>query len=234
MPGKLYLIPTIISGEDISSSIPMGHRQIIEKIRVFFVEDEKSARRFLKKLISDFPLSESTFYPLNEHTPSKVIQENVKVLSEYDAGVISQAGCPCVADPGAELVLLTHQNGIEVVPLVGPSSILLALMASGLNGQNFAFNGYLSREKGERVKKIRQLEQRSFQEKQTQIFMETPYRNQNIFEDILANADPRTWLSIALDLNGPQQSVKTTTVKEWKKVKPSLNKKPVLFLLFKP
>jgi len=233
MPGKLYLIPTTINEEDIFAAIPMGHRQIVEKIRVFFVEEEKSARRFLKKLIPEFPLPECAFYPLNEHTSPKEIKESIKVLSERDAGVISQAGCPCVADPGAELVSLAHQNGIEVVPLVGPSAILLALMASGLNGQNFAFNGYLSREQGERTKKIRQLEQRSFQEKQTQIFMETPYRNQNIFEDILASADPRTMLSIALDLNGPQQSVKTTTVKEWKKVKPFLNKKPALFLLLK-
>jgi len=234
MPGKLYLIPTTINEEDISVAIPAGHRQIVEKIRVFFVEEEKSARRFLKRMIPGYPLSECTLYPLNEHTPLKVIQENVKVLLEHDAGILSQAGCPCVADPGAEIVFWAQQNNVEVIPLVGPSSILLALMASGLNGQNFAFNGYLSRDKGERVKKIRQLEQRSFQEKQTQIFMETPYRNQDVFEDILASADHRTMLSIAIDLNGPQQSVKTKTVKEWKSVKIFLNKKPALFLLLKP
>jgi len=233
MPGKLYLIPTTLSEENILSVIPVDNRQIVERIRLFFIEEEKSARRFLKKLIPNFPFNEGTFIPLNEHTSPEEIKENAKFLSEHDAGIISQTGCPCVADPGADLVLWAHQNNIPVIPLVGPSAILLALMASGLNGQNFAFNGYLSREKEERIKKIRHLEQRSFHERQTQIFMETPYRNQNIFEDILANADPRTMLSIALDLNGPQQSVKTTTINEWKKVKPVLNKKPALFLLLR-
>ena len=148
----------------------------------------------------NFPLAECRFLDLNEHSDPKQVQEYAKILKEEDCAIISEAGCPCVADPGADLVFIAHQNQIEIIPLVGPSSILLALMASGLNGQNFAFNGYLPKDRQERTQKIKVLEERSHKENQTQIFMETPYRNQNILEDLLATCQDKTSLCIACEI----------------------------------
>ncbi len=161
---KLFIIPNRIS-EDMDVPLWVGPK--IERVRTFFVEGPKAARRLLKQLNPDFPLQECRFLDLNEHTPPVEIQKYAQILKEGDSGIISESGCPCVADPGADLVWLAHQNNVEVVPLVGPSSILLALMASGLNGQNFAFNGYLPKERQERLAKIRMLEKRAVQEEHT-------------------------------------------------------------------
>lgn len=229
---KLFLVPNSIN-EDSGNLLPDYIARAIKDVRVFFVEEPKSSRRLLKSLEPQFPLSDCRFFDLNEHSNLKQIQEYAKILKEGDSAIISEAGCPCVADPGADLVLLAHQNHIEIIPLVGPSSILLALMASGLNGQNFAFNGYISRDRKVRAQEIRTLEERSHNEKQTQIFMEAPYRNQNLLEDILAVAQDKTCLCIACDITGPHQIIKTMSIKEWKKNPLNIDKKPALFLLQK-
>ena len=229
---KLYLVPNSINEEG-GNLLPAYIAQEIKDIRIFFVEEPKSARRLLKSLNAQFPLADCRFFDLNEHSNPKQIQEYHKILKESDSAIISEAGCPCVADPGADLVLLAHQNNIEIIPLVGPSSIILALMASGLSGQNFAFNGYLPKDRQARAEKIRSLEERSFKEKQTQIFMEAPYRNQNILEDILAIAQEATRLCIACDITGAGQFIKTMSIKEWKKAPVNIDKKPALFLLQK-
>jgi 16S rRNA (cytidine1402-2'-O)-methyltransferase len=234
---KLYLVPNTINEESHRLSgaggnlLPDYIAQAIKDVRVFFVEEPKSGRRLLKSLNAQFPFSDCRFFDLNEHSNPKQIQEYADILKEGDCAIISEAGCPCVADPGAELVFLAHQNKIEIIPLVGPSSILLALMASGLNGQSFAFNGYLPKGRPERTQKIKMLEDRSLKEKQTQIFMETPYRNQNVLEDILAVARENTHLCIACDITGPAQTIKTMSIKEWKRSPINIDKKPALFLI---
>ena len=227
---KLYLVPNTIN-DDAVGLIPNYIAAAIKDIRVFFVEEPKSARRLLKALNAQFPLADCRFLDLNEHSNPQQVHEYVKILKEGDAAIISEAGCPCVADPGADLVYLAHQHKIEIIPLVGPSSIILALMASGLNGQNFAFNGYIPRDHQERVRKIRVLEERSLKEKQTQIFMEAPYRNQSIFEDILSTCQDKTSLCIACDITSSQQMIKTMSIREWKKTPLNFEKKPALFLL---
>jgi len=230
MNSKLYLVPNVISEGGVNL-LPDYIAREIKGLRTFFAEEPKSCRRLLKSLDPQFSLTDCRFFDLNEHSNRNQIQEYIKILREGDSAIISEAGCPCVADPGADLVLLAHQNNIEIIPLVGPSSILLALMASGLSGQNFAFNGYLSRDRHERAQKIRALEERSFKEKQTQIFMEAPYRNQSIFEDILNSAQEKTLLCVACDITGPQQLIRTMTIKEWKKTPLDIDKRPALFLL---
>jgi len=230
---KLYLVPNSIS-EESKNLLPDYIAQEIKHVRVFFVEEPKSGRRLLKNLDPQFPLSDCRFLDLNEHTTPKQVQEYAKILKEGDSAVISEAGCPCVADPGADLVFLAHQNRIDIVPLVGPSSILLALMASGLSGQNFAFNGYLPKDLSERTQKIKMLEERSFKEKQTQIFMEAPYRNQALLHDILTAAHDTTDLCLACNVSAGDQFIKTMRIKEWKKnPPPDIDKKPALFLLYK-
>lgn len=225
MNKKLYLIPNAIAQEVSVNHYPIAH------LRLFFVEEPKSARRLLKQLNPDFPLQECRFFDLNEHSKSVQIKEYVAYLKEQDGGIISESGCPCVADPGSDLVLLAHQNNIEIIPLVGPSSIMLALMASGLGGQNFAFNGYLPKEEVDRVKKIKLLEERSSKEGQTQILMEPPYRNQNIFNELVKTLQPQTLLCVAWDLTGKDQSIKTYTVAQWQKLNIQLPKLPALFIL---
>ncbi len=228
---KLYLIPNTLTQEAGASVIPDSVSKAIKAVRVFFVEEPKSARALLRKLNPDFPLVECQFLPLNEHTLLKDIKNYFNQAASRDMAIISESGYPCVADPGADLVRLAHAEGIEVVPLAGASSIILALAASGLNGQNFAFNGYLPKDKGERFKKIKALEHRSAQEGQTQIIMETPYRNQNLLEDFLNVCHPQTLLGVACDISGPAQMIKTAAIGEWKKKAIVLEKKPTLFLL---
>ena len=233
MPGKLYLIPNAIS-EKAFETLPNYLAAVVDSIRIFFIEEPKAARRLLKALNPNFPLQECTFFPLNEHTSKEEAKKFFRTAVNKDIGIISESGCPGVADPGANIVLLAHQHNLEIIPLVGPSSILLALMASGLNGQNFSFNGYLSKEKELRVKRIKELERRSQTEQQTQIIMETPYRNQHILHDLLENCSLQTLLCIAYDLTGPAQSIKTQTVSAWKKTIPTLPKEPALFLFLRP
>ena len=230
---KLYLDPNSIN-ESGAQTFPEDIIRAIKDVRIFFVEGPKSSRRLLKSLDAQFPLGDCRFFDLNEHSNAQQVQGYAKILKEGDSAIISEAGCPCVADPGADLVFLAHQNNIEVIPLVGPSSILLALMASGLNGQNFAFNGYLPKDRLEKARKIKMLEDRSLKEKQTQIFMEAPYRNQIILEDILAAAQDKTYLCVACDITGPHQIIKTMSIKEWKKCPFDFDKKPALFLLYSP
>ncbi len=204
---------------------------MISSLRLFFVEEPKSARRLLKQLNPNFALSECRFLDLNEHTKPQTINQYSKMLKSEHAGIIAESGCPCVADPGADLVLLAHQQNVEIIPLVGPSSILLAFMASGLGGQNFAFNGYLPKVEIERVGKIKQFEQRSLKEGQTQMIMEPPYRNQQIFNELLNVLSPQTQLSVAWDLTGQEQCIKTKTVAQWQKLNIQLPKLPALFIL---
>jgi len=227
---KLYLVPNLIH-EAANNLLPVYIAEEIKAVRVFFVEEPKSARRLLKKLNPQIVFDECRFYDLNEHSNPKQILEYASILKEGDSAVISEAGCPCIADPGANMVLLAHQNGIDIIPLVGPSSILLALISSGLNGQNFAFSGYLPKDRQERAKKIKLLEERSLKEKQTQIFMEAPYRNQNILEDILELCQEKTYLCIACDITGPDQMIKTMSIREWKKTPVNIDKRPALFLI---
>ncbi len=233
MSAKLFLIPNILYEEAAADALPAENALKIATVRCFMVENEKSARRVLKKINPQFPIQECTLFELSEHTSTMQAKEFFETNCHQDIGIISEAGVPCVADPGAEVVRLAHEKNMEVVPLVGPSSIILALMASGLNGQNFAFHGYLSKEKNERVKKIKELEQLAQQNDQTQIFMETPYRNQNLFEELLGNLLGRTRLCIAADLTSPHQFVKTLTIQEWKKLNHKFEKHPALFLIGK-
>lgn len=232
MSPRLYLIPNTIN-EAGENMLPGYIAHQIKDVRVFFVEEPKSGRRLLRSLDHQFPLSDCRLFDLNEHSRPQEIHAYVKILKEGDSAIISESGCPCVADPGADLVFLAHQNQIEVIPLVGPSSILLALMASGLTGQHFAFHGYLPKDRHQRAQKIRMLEESSFKEKQTQIFMETPYRNQNVFEDILASCQDETCLCIACDIAGAHQVIKTMSIKEWKKSRLDFDKRPALFLIQK-
>ena len=233
MPNKIFLIPNTISVESALNILPAYVALTTAHIRFFAVEEEKSARRLLKKIHPEFLFDQCAFVKLNEHTPSADVKKIFEEAGGQDIGIISEAGLPCVADPGAELVLLAHQRNWEVVPLVGPSAILLSLMAAGLNGQNFCFHGYLPKERELRIQKIKALEKRSSLDNQTQIFMETPYRNDNILEDILNCCDGETLLCIACDLTGPAQFVKTLLIKEWNVRKVLLHKKPTVFLIQK-
>ncbi|MDR0872196.1 MAG: SAM-dependent methyltransferase [Prevotellaceae bacterium] len=227
----LYLIPVTLGDSPIERVLPAENRNVILKIKHFIVEDIRSARRFLKKTDRDINIDELHFYELNQHTDPKMLSALLKPLEQnLDTGIISEAGCPAIADPGADVVRLAQERGYKVVPLVGPSSILLSLMASGFNGQNFAFNGYLPIPPAERAKALKKLEVLS--ENQTQIFIETPYRNLKMFDDILAHCQAQTRLCIAADITLDTEFIKTKTIKDWKKEKPlMIDKKPCIFLL---
>lgn len=233
MPGKLFLIPNLLDENAPSNYLPSYIGQAVRHVRYFMAENERSARRLLKLIDPQIPVQECVFFELSEHTADKEAQEFFKEHAGEDIGIISEAGVPCVADPGAQAVLWAHEAGKDIVPLIGPSSVLLALMASGLNGQNFAFNGYLPKDKAERIKKLQQLEKRTETEGQTQIFMETPYRNEDLLEEIWTHCRPQTLLTIAAALTGPEEFIKTKLVKDWKGQRPPLHKKPVLFLIGK-
>jgi len=233
MEGKLYLIPSFLGTENSKEVFPELNKEIIKKLNYFIVEDERSARRFLKKLLPEITIDQLNFSILNEHSKPSEIKGYLDPCERYSTGLISEAGVPCVADPGSQIVKMAHDKNIEVVPLIGPSSILLALMASGLNGQNFAFNGYLPVKRDERVKKIRFYEKRSFTENQTQVFIETPYRNVQLLDDILDNCDPGTFLTIACDLTLSSQIIKTRRIDEWKIKKPDIRKRPAIFCMLR-
>ena len=232
MSGKIYLIPTPISPENIAWAIPAAVQQCAAGLSHFIVEHPKTARQFLKQLNGKHPLQEITLLTLNEHTAKKDLPALLEpVLAGLDAGLMSEAGCPGVADPGAELIRLAHSRGISVVPLVGPSSIILALMASGLNGQCFAFHGYLPVESVARARKITELEKTSINLRQTQIFIETPYRNQKLLEQLVQVCRDTTDLCIANQLTAPDEKVHTQSIKEWRRALPNINKIPAIFLL---
>jgi Predicted methyltransferases len=235
-PGTLYLIPTPL-GEDAAAlaALPEQVKTIAARLDTFVVEHPKTARRHLKQFGVPRPLQEITLLTLNEHTPPQELDALLQpLLQGKDVGLMSEAGCPAVADPGAALVQLAHRRGIPVVPLAGPSSLLLALMGSGLNGQSFAFHGYLPVEKEQRAKKLRELEDESRRHNRTQLFIETPYRNQHMLADILAVCRPGTLLTVAADLTQPAEYLRTYSVAEWKKQSPDLDKRPAIFLLLSP
>jgi len=229
--GKLYLIPTTLS--DNTFHVIAGYvKEIMDTIDDYIVENEKSARHFLKGAGYSRPLNQLRLSLLNKHTSPGEIKDLIKPLVEgKNVGVLSEAGCPGIADPGADIVHAAHQQGIDVIPLVGPSSVILALMASGLNGQSFTFHGYIPKERTARIKVLKDLEKTARVKNQTQLFIETPFRNQHLLEDILQTCDPETLLCIACDITGKEEFVKTKTIREWKKKIPDINKKPAIFLI---
>ncbi|WP_289623362.1 SAM-dependent methyltransferase [Gabonibacter chumensis] len=230
--GKLYLLPNLLGDTEVRQVLPEHVTGILKKLRVFATENVKNTRRFLKKIDKNICIDELTFLDLNEHSTREEIESYLPYLTVQDVGIISEAGCPGIADPGAELVALAHQHQFQVVPLVGPSSILLALMASGCNGQNFSFNGYLPVNRQDRAKALKIFEKQSLQENRTQIFIETPYRNLTLLEDMLSVLSPTTKLTIACDLTTANEYVKTRSVKEWKNEKPGIHKRPTIFIVY--
>lgn len=233
MDTALYLIPSLLGDTPVENVIPSYNHDIIMGIRFFIVEDVRTARRFLKKVDRSIDIDSLTFSTLNVNTKPEEIADLLKPLeSGCPMGVISEAGCPAVADPGADVVAIAQRKGMKVVPLVGPSSIILSVMASGFNGQSFAFNGYLPIEQADRIKRLKQLEQRAYSEKQTQIFIETPYRNNRMLQDILSVCRPETRVCIASNLTCPDESAVTRTVQEWRKLNPALPKNPCMFLIY--
>lgn len=230
----LYLIPVTLGDTPVHQVLPEYNREIILSIRHFIVEEVRTARRFLKQVDRDIDIDSLTFYPMGKHADTALFSKYLDPLRRGEAvGVISEAGCPAVADPGADVVAMAQKEGLKVVPLVGPSSILLAVMGSGFNGQSFAFNGYLPIHPSDRAKRLKQLESRSAAEKQTQLFIETPYRNAKMLADILATCNSRTRLCIAAGLTTEQEYLRTLTVKEWKlKGIPDLTKIPTIFAIY--
>ncbi|MCH9639216.1 MAG: SAM-dependent methyltransferase [Betaproteobacteria bacterium] len=232
MVGTLYLIPTPLSKEDINWVIPDAVKQRVADISYYIVEHPKTARQFLKQVGCKMPLQQINMQVLDEHTQvTDLVSLLNPLLAGHDVGLVSEAGCPAVADPGAELVRLAHQKNIPIVPLVGPSSIILALMASGLNGQCFSFHGYLPIKMDARTKKIIELEKLSINNEQTQIFIETPYRNQKLLEQLVNTCRDSTDLCIASHLTADSEKIITKTISAWKKGLPEINKIPTIFLL---
>lgn len=231
--GTLYLIPCTLGDTPAEQVLPQHVITVARNLKHFVVEQPKTARQFLSALKPVQPIQAMHFASLNEHTDPKELADLLApLLAGHDVGIISEAGCPGIADPGADLVLLAHRNGIRVVPLVGPSSILLALMASGLNGQCFAFHGYLPIAEAERNKAIATLEAESAKRQQTQMFIETPYRNEKLFSALLAHCRPRTLLCVATDITLPGEQIQTRSIELWKSQPiPHLNKRPSMFLL---
>ncbi|WP_368621100.1 SAM-dependent methyltransferase [Paraburkholderia sp. BR13444] len=236
MTGTLYLIPNTLGEGDASALelvLPAPVRARAASLHYYIGENAKTTRAFLKKVGTKRPIQEIEIHELNVNTPGGEIDKLLApLLSGTDAGLVSEAGCPAVADPGAILVRRAHERGVKVVPLVGPSSILLALMASGLNGQTFAFHGYLPVDAAERAKRLRDLEQQSRKSKQTQIFIETPYRNRALLDTLLATCAPSTLVCVAVDLTLPSEVIASRSVADWKK-KPEidLHKRPAIFLI---
>jgi 16S rRNA (cytidine1402-2'-O)-methyltransferase len=232
MMPKLYLIPSLLDDSHWQNVLPAGVLPIISETRFFIVENIRSARRFIKLINKEINIDTLSFTELNEQTRPEQISSMLDPLKEgNDIALISEAGCPGVADPGQDLVRLAHKKGFQVIPFTGPSSILLSLMASGLNGQNFAFNGYLPVKSHDRIKSIQMLEKKAIIERQTQIFIETPYRNNPLLADILKSCLPSTMLCIAANLTGLKEFIQTKTIQQWRNSIPDLNKQPSIFLL---
>lgn len=234
METALYLLPVTLGDTPPADVLPARNFAVISGIRHFIVENVRTARRFLRQVDARFDIDGSQFFELNKHTSSEDIAGFLRPLEDgAPMGVISEAGCPAVADPGADVVAIAQRKGFKVVPLVGPSSIILSVMASGFNGQSFAFHGYLPIKPDERARCLRRLEQRVYAEDETQLFIETPYRNGKMVEDILANCRPQTKLCIAANLTCEDEYVRTRTVREWRGKVPDLSKIPCIFLLYK-
>lgn len=235
MEKALYLIPVTLGDTDYDRVLPSYNHDVIMQIKYFIVENIRSARRFLSKVDKEIDIGALTFYELSEHTDIKEIGNYLDPLVKGEPmGVISEAGCPAVADPGAAVVAMAQKRKLQIIPLAGPSSIIMAVMGSGFNGQSFAFNGYLPAKPAERAQKLKQLEQRVYKEDQTQLFIEAPYRNAHMIETILETLRPETHVCIAAGITCPEEYIRTMTVAEWKKTKiPELNKIPSIFLLYK-
>jgi len=232
MIGRIYLIPVTLGSDDFSGVIPEKVIDITKSLRFFIVEELRSARRYLRTIDKNFPIDDSNFSILNEHTPDNEIETFLEsVFRGYDIGLMSEAGLPCIADPGSKIVSIAHKRSIKVIPLSGPSSIILALIASGFNGQNFTFNGYLPIKPADKTLKIKELEKKA-KEGFTQIFMETPYRNQQMFETIISVCNNEMSLCIAIDITLPSETIRTLRISEWKKNKPVLKDRLAIFILY--
>jgi len=229
--GRIYLIPVTLGGDDYAAVIPQKTLEITRRLRHFVVEDVRSARRYLRLIDKGFPIDSTLFLELNEHTPAAEVSSFLEpVMNGSDIGLMSEAGLPGIADPGAMLTAIAHRKKIQITPLSGPSSIIMALISSGLNGQNFCFNGYLPVKPAERASKLKEIERRAH-EGYAQIFMETPYRNQKMIETIVSVCSSETMLCIAADITLPSEFIKTMKIAEWKKEVPDLNNRLVVFVL---
>lgn len=234
MQASLYLIPVTLGETELRRVLPEYNRDQILGIRHFIVENVRTARRFLKKVEPSIVIDDLTFYELNKHTsPEQVAGYLLPLGKGEDMGVISEAGCPAVADPGADVVAIAQRKNYRVVPLVGPSSIILSVMASGFNGQSFAFHGYLPIDTAERTAAIKKLEGRIYSENQTQLFIETPYRNHKLVEELIRTCRPSTRLCIASNITCDDEYIHTRPIKEWAGKVPDLSKKPTIFLIYK-
>lgn len=234
LKGKLYLIPTTLGESNAEEVLPQLVKRVIETVDHYIVENEKTARKSIRAVFPEKIQSSLLLSTLNKHTDISEHNEMLQpCLKGINIGLMSEAGCPGVADPGAAIVKLAHEKGIQVVPLVGPSSILLAMMASGMNGQSFAFNGYLPIDKSEKKSALKNFEKLSQDKNQSQLFIETPYRNNKLMEDLLQTLHPNTHLCIAADITLPTEYIKTFRVSEWKRVKVELHNRPTIFILHK-
>ena len=231
--GTLYLIPSLLAEDSYHQAFPAFHKEIIQSIDYFFAEELRTARRFLSKYQLGKPIEQLQFFELNKDTSKATVATYFKEIPpDKNIGILSEAGCPGVADPGAVAVNYAHKMGMKVKPLVGPSSILLALMASGLSGQSFTFYGYLPIEKAERIKAIKELEADAKANKRTQIFMETPYRNNPLFNDLITQCQPTTLLCVAANIMALDETIVTKTIADWKQKPIDLHKKPTIFLMY--
>ncbi len=230
--GKLYLIPSSLGSQQTEHILPAGNLPVIEDISIFIVENIRAARRFLRSMGYWKDFDQVQFFVLDKRTRELEMQNFLQHINKQNIGLLSEAGLPCIADPGASIVRLAHSKGIEVLPLVGPSSIMLALMASGFNGQQFVFHGYLPIRLNEREKKIAEIEKNIYWEKQTQIFIETPYRNMQMLNSLIKVCRKTTWLCVAWDLTLPSQVVISRPIEKWSTPEFNLHKKPAVFLLY--
>ena len=235
MPAALYLIPVTLGETSIEQVLPPYNHEVIMGIRHFVVENIRSARRFLRQTDKAFPIDDCTFFEMGKHADEKQFSQYLQPLRERKpVGVISEAGCPAVADPGADIVRIAQREGLRVVPLVGPNSMIMAVMSSGLGGQSFAFNGYLPVDASDRSKRLKSLESRAWTEGQTQLFIETPYRNEKMFQALVSTLRPQTRLCIAAGITTADEYIRTLPISEWKKTKlPDLSKIPAIFLINK-
>lgn len=230
----LYMLPVGLSDKDSRQVLPFRNFEIISRLRIFIVENVRTARRFLRACFRDFPIDDCTFYELNDHTNPKVVSGYLDALrGRKPIGVMSEAGCPGVADPGADVVAIAQAEGLRVIPLVGPSSILMSLMASGFNGQGFAFRGYLPVKPDERARAIKELETTAGRLGQTQIFIETPYRNDTMLRQLTQVLRPDTLLCVAIDITADDESIITRPVREWQQSQTQIGKRPTIFLIHK-
>jgi len=232
--GFLYLIPTTLGGNDPMEVLPFLVKEVIEKLDCFIVENEKTARKFIKRIAPEKSQPSLIILSLGKYADPIEVSTYLDICAKgVSVGLLSEAGVPAIADPGAEIVKLAHQKNIRVIPLVGPSSIILSMMASGFNGQNFAFNGYLPIEASQRKEAIKSLEKLSKEKNQSQIFIETPYRNEKLFNDLKSTLNPATKLCVACDITLSSEYIKTLEIKDWKNEHPYLQKRPTIFIIHK-